>query len=757
MKKLTTLFAIVIAFAFTAKAQLITTIAGTGTAAFSGNGGQASAAGLYYPIAVFEAPATGSVYIADCYNNMVRKITASGIISTVAGTGTAGYNGDSIQATASELYQPIAIRLDHAGNLIIADAYNNRIRKVNMSTGIITTIAGTGANGYTGDHGQATAATMHVPSGLAIDVTGNLFISDGYNYTIRKVDTTGIITTYAGTGSQGYNGDGIQASAAQLNNSVGDLAIDNAGNLLICDLYNQRIRKVNHLTGIITTIAGNGTAGYNGDGIQATAAEINEPSSLFADANGNIYFTDEGNAKVRMINSSGILYAIAGTGTQGYNADNIQATAAQLNYPHGIWVNSLGEILIADYWNNRVRKIYSTCAGLDAKFTYVTGAAGQVSFTSTSTIVNPKNITYYWDAGDAKGFSTDSVFTNNYAYNGTYDVNLRLVDTSKGCAADTSIFITITNSATCALHANFTDSIGANGVVYFTNTSTGTSASTSYYWSAGDGIGYGNTGSFNYTYNYNGTYAVNLYLSDANGICTADTTINVTIGNAVICNLHAGFTYTTGPNGSVSFTSTSTGTSATTQMYWYAGDNAGYGYGNTYNYTYQINGTYAVNLYLANYNGTCWSDTTINVTITNANNTTGLCNLGGIVISTRASCDTCKDGNATMVVVGGTGPYTYNWSNGATTASINAGPGIYTCCVTDANSCSACLSTTVSDSCLYAEFSYTITYYTTGINIDSAVIYFVSISDTVCKDSAHGAMKMNKKISYTWNFGDGNT
>ncbi len=361
MKKTITLLAFITGLGFVTKAQIINTIAGIGTKTYSGDNGQATAAGLYYPIATYVDPATNNIYICDNYNNAVRMINPAGVITTVAGTGAAGYNGDNIQATAAELDQPISARIDASGNLIIADAYNNRVRMVNKS-GIITTIAGTGTGGYAGDNGQATAAELHVPSGIAIDATGNIFISDAYNYVIRKINTLGVITTVSGTHVNGYNGDGIQATTAEMG-ITGDIFIDKANNLYIPDVSNSRLRKVN-AAGIITTIAGTTTAGYNGDGIQATTANINGPSSVSLDSIGNIYFTDELNERIRMINTSGIVSTIAGNGTTGYNGDGIQATSAELNKPHGIWVNKYGSIYISDYWNNRVRAIYSSVDGI---------------------------------------------------------------------------------------------------------------------------------------------------------------------------------------------------------------------------------------------------------------------------------------------------------------------------------------------------------------------------------------------------------
>ena len=213
--------------------------------------------------------ASGNLYIADTGNNRIRKVSATGIITTVAGNGSAGYSGDGGPATSAQLDGPEGVAVDGSGNLYIADTCNNRIRKVS-ATGIITTVAGNGSAGYSGDGGPATSAQLSLPAGVAVDGSGNLYIADSGNNRIRKVSATGIITTVAGNGSPGYSGDGGPATSAQLNQPAG-VAVDASGNLYIADSSNNRIRKVS-ATGIITTVAGNGFDGYSGDGGPATSA-----------------------------------------------------------------------------------------------------------------------------------------------------------------------------------------------------------------------------------------------------------------------------------------------------------------------------------------------------------------------------------------------------------------------------------------------------------------------------------------------------
>jgi len=228
----------------------------------------------------------------------------SSIITTIAGNGTQGYSGDEGQATAAELNNAIDIAFDSLGNMYVADPGNNRIRKIN-SLGIITTIAGTGVAGYSGDGGQATLAEFNNVEGIVCDKGGNLFISDGINYRIRKINTAGIITTIAGNGTGGYSGDNGQATAAELD-SPGVIVFDAAGNLYFADEWNNVIRKID-TTGIINTVVGTGTAGYSGDGGVASVAELNVPFALAFDKHGNLYIGDDGNNRIRKVTNVGVM------------------------------------------------------------------------------------------------------------------------------------------------------------------------------------------------------------------------------------------------------------------------------------------------------------------------------------------------------------------------------------------------------------------------------------------------------------------
>ncbi len=335
-----------------AQCNIITTVAGTGTIGFSGDGGTATAAELTYPsYVVFDD--SDNMYICDQNNNRIRKVTQSGIISTIAGTGTASYGGDGGAATMAQLSAPSGITFA-LGELYIADGGNNRIRKISP-TGIICTIAGTGVQGYSGDGGPATAAKLNEASFVAVDLRGNVYISDKYNYRIRKVDTAGMITTIAGLGTLGFSGDGGAATAAKLN-LVGGIDIDSSGNIYFSDIGNLRVRKVTP-SGIISTVAGTGAAGFSGDGGPATAAQINYGEAVTVDHSGNLYIPEFAGNRVRKVDISGIISTIVGTGSQGYSGDGGPATAAELHTPTGVGLDSHGNIYIADILNHRIRKV----------------------------------------------------------------------------------------------------------------------------------------------------------------------------------------------------------------------------------------------------------------------------------------------------------------------------------------------------------------------------------------------------------------
>ena len=400
-------------------AGTLTRFAGNGRAGNSGDGGPALSAQLSFPMGI-AIDAAGNVFVADRDASVVRKIAANGTISTVAGSGTPGYMGDGGAAISAQINGPFGIALDSAGNLYIADTANNVVRKVSPD-GTISTVAGTGAAGYSGDGGAARSAWLNGPEGVALDTAGNVYIADTFNGRIRRVGADGIITTAAGTGSTGiFSGDGGPAISAGISLPP-DVATDRAGNLYIADFGNSRVRMVTNgiittvagrnngapaidgeeavnarlegptgltvdrggniyfveagigsgtglalgdykvwkvsAAGILTTLAGNGIASFSGDGSAATAAQFNGPVGVAAGASGVVYISDTQNQRVRAAAPGGNLTTVAGTGVAGFNGEIVSPRAAQLNRPQGVAADALGNWYVADTANNRVRKV----------------------------------------------------------------------------------------------------------------------------------------------------------------------------------------------------------------------------------------------------------------------------------------------------------------------------------------------------------------------------------------------------------------
>lgn len=337
----------------------VSTVAGTGLSGFSGDGGPATAARLTIPRSVV-ADAAGNLYVADTGNHRIRKISANGTISTVAGTGTAGFNGDGGAATSATLSAPAAVVVDAAGNLFISDNGNHRIRKV-TPVGTIATVAGNGSPSFGGDGGLATLASLNSPTGIAVTSAGTLYIADFNNHRIRKV-AAGTITTVAGSGTAGFAGDGASATAAFLDGPTA-VALDAAGNLFISDLNNNRIRRVD-VGGVINTVAGNGPVGFVGDATDAAASVLSGPRGLALDILGRLYVADTGNRSVRKISTGGIGTAV-GNGSTGLSADGVSSAATTLNQPRGLayayeYGHYLPNLYIADSGNDRILKVDGT-------------------------------------------------------------------------------------------------------------------------------------------------------------------------------------------------------------------------------------------------------------------------------------------------------------------------------------------------------------------------------------------------------------
>jgi hypothetical protein len=361
---------------------IINTVAGDGTAGYLGDGGAATSAELNEPWGV-AVDAAGNIYISDLNNSRVRVVNTGtkavtiaqvviqpGDIATVAGDGATGYSGDGGRATNAELSYPRGVALDTAGNIYIVDEGNERIRKVTASTGIISTVAGNGAYGYSGDGGAATSAELDEPSGVAADSAGNIYVADTVNKRIRAVNTgtqavtiagvviqPGHIATVAGDGTAGHSGDGGPATSAELYFPFG-VALDIAGNIYIADYMTCSIRKVTASTGVISTVAGtNGACGYSGDGGAATSAYLDLPYAVAVDAAGNIYIADTNNVRIREVTAStGIISTVAGDGKAGYSGDGGAATSAELGPAQGVAVDSAKiYVTFANVNDNRIR------------------------------------------------------------------------------------------------------------------------------------------------------------------------------------------------------------------------------------------------------------------------------------------------------------------------------------------------------------------------------------------------------------------
>ncbi len=444
MKKICFLFCFFTSFCFS---QIITTIAGNGIGTYSGDGGQATNASFSEPQGVV-IDDTGNVYVVDEDDNVIRKINTLGIIHTLIGTGVVGFGGDGGAATAAKLNSPGGAVIDRKGNIYIADTYNHAIRKVN-TLGIISTIAGHGTiSGYGGDGAIATAAYLNFPEMVTVDGIGNIYITDAGNNRIRKIDTTGIIKTIAGTGVAAYAGDGGAATAAKLAYPTGIVIDTTTGIIYIGDANNNVVRKINTV-GIITTFAGTGFLGYSGNGGMATAAKLNSPQGVTIDTAGTVYISDGGNNAIRKVNTSGIISTYAGTGVAGYSGDGGPAIFAKIYNPPGITVDIAGNLYIAEYFNSRVRKV-TFCTTplnltLNGTFSVCTGDSTQLTASGAST--------YTWST-NANTINTNTVYVKPLTPT-TYSV----VGISGGCASIDSVQVTVNSCSASEIKLNHTENI----------------------------------------------------------------------------------------------------------------------------------------------------------------------------------------------------------------------------------------------------------------------------------------------------------
>jgi sugar lactone lactonase YvrE len=435
---------------------------------------QATTLPLMLPSAtVFDAQ--GNLYFAETGNHVVRKLSSGGIITTVAGNGVQGFSGDNGPATAAELDSPAGLALDAAGDLYIADSHNHRVREVAAATGGIATIAGTGVAGFSGDGGMATAARLDLPTALALDAAGNLYVADTNNHRVRRIAaTTGAITTVAGNGVEGYAGDNGPATSASIDSPNG-LALDASGNLYIADTHNGRVRMVSAATGLISTVAGAGVVGGNvqsfgGDGGAATAAGLALPRGLTMDAAGNLYFADSANHRIRRISPTGVITTVAGQGTENFAGDGAPAVSASLDSPRSVAVSPAGLLTLADSDNQRVRQLDAlpapgpdihTIAGLGTTSpgalslsgsSVVVYGSGSVTATLTTSTLATGSVTFLDTSGGAQttlgtaGLNSDSAsFSIATLYAGAHSIVATYAgDASHPAAQSSALAMTVT-------------------------------------------------------------------------------------------------------------------------------------------------------------------------------------------------------------------------------------------------------------------------------------------------------------------------
>ncbi len=387
---------------------IISTVAGTGAAGSQGGENvPATQAQLSFPSAI-AVDGAGNLFIADAGNNRVRRVDlTTGLITTYAGTGAAGAPLENVPATQSPLRTPLGIALDGAGNLVVADRDNQRVRRIDRATGQIRTIAGTGATGAAGDGGPATQATLNGPSSLAADGSGNVYVSCRFSNSVRRITPGGSIDLVAGTGAAGYSGDGGPASLAALNEPSG-LAVDSSGSLYVFDLRNFRIRRVDAGTRLIATFAGNGSPN-SGDGGPAVAAGLSQPADVARDSAGNLFIANFSADTVKRIAAgSGRITTVAGTGVRGGEGDGLPATQAQLEIPGAVAVDGAGNLYIAETQGNRIRRV-DVQTGLISRFAGtgtrgLSGDGGPATQAAinypTDVVVDPAGNVYVADFGN---------------------------------------------------------------------------------------------------------------------------------------------------------------------------------------------------------------------------------------------------------------------------------------------------------------------------------------------------------------------
>lgn len=561
---------------------VMSTFAGSGWG-YRGDGSAATSAKLALPQGVAVDP-LGNVYIADSINQVIRKVDTNGIITTVVGNGVPGVSPDGTPATQTSLNTPVSVALDGAGNLYIADSGNNLIRKVSAATGLISTVAGGGTSAtqtdHIGDGGPATAAILSGPADMCVDATGNVYIADSFHGLVRKVDTSGIITIFAGGGSGAGSdgvGDGLAATSAILATPSGVTA-DAQGNVYIADSGHNMIRFVQVASGVISAIAGTGTYDYSGDSGAASSAHLANPEGIRLDAAGDLFIADYGNNVVREVfASTGIINTVAGTGKNGYSGDNGSPLAAQMTSPSSIALDALGNLYIADYGNNAVRKVAFTLQNL----TFNTAYVSQVSAPQTQTLFDIGNNSLTISAiGISRGFSKQTSGAVDCAASSTVlpgadcVLSLALYSSSSGNITGTlSVTTNSLNQSASAIAASLSGTAVtaistlhvSNTQLTFGNQGVGTT-------SAGQTITLSNTGSASLSLQsmwINGTNAGSFQISNnqcaltlaAQSQCTLQITFTPTVSGSNSATVM--YAYAGAPPGSTNVTGTGTAAVAT--------------------------------------------------------------------------------------------------------------------------------------------------------------------------------------------------
>ncbi|MBA3828824.1 MAG: T9SS type A sorting domain-containing protein [Taibaiella sp.] len=441
-----------------ANSQTINAFAGTTSAGYTGDGGAATSAKINNPRGIWVDP-DGTTYLCDYANNCIRKISTAGIITTIAGStiGVSGFSGDGGLASSARLRGPFDIAKDNTGNIYIVDLFNYRIRKITTS-GIISTIAGDGIAGSTGNGGSALSAHI-IPYGVTVDSHNNVYITEPDSNKVRVIKA-GKIYAFAGNGMPGYSGDSGAATLAEMKIPT-QLAVDIYDNVYICDQANNRIRKVSAAAGVISTYAGTGIRGYSGDGGAATSANLAVPVGIGTDVLGNVFFSDAGNSRIRKINSDGNITTIAGNGTTGDSGDGGPAISASLGGIQDIGVDNSGNIIIADgtysvlrritYGNTRVRFIHgqvdtftiqenSIATSLDSLLAIADPDNGQTEMTTLFKAPNNGTASISWSALSTGMtiYPTGITYTPNAGFIGK---DTLIVWVNDGFSVDTSVII----------------------------------------------------------------------------------------------------------------------------------------------------------------------------------------------------------------------------------------------------------------------------------------------------------------------------